>query len=65
MSRTANSAVRSPENNEQPTHGGQELEERTTQEQFNNELEKDLAINDAYSGGAWWGRRGSRGKRRR
>jgi hypothetical protein len=31
-------------NNEQPSHGGQELPEQLTQEQFDDEVEIDLAV---------------------
>ena len=33
-----------PEHDEQPTYEEQELEDQLTQEQFNNELEKDLEV---------------------
>jgi hypothetical protein len=44
MSRTTDSAARCPENDEQPTHGEQDLEDQLTQEQFDNELKKDLVV---------------------
>jgi hypothetical protein len=44
MSRTADSAAWCPENDGQPTHGEQELEDQFTQEQFDNELEKDVEV---------------------
>ena len=44
MSWTPDSVARCPENDEQPTYEEQELEDQLTQEQFNNELEKDLEV---------------------
>jgi hypothetical protein len=44
MSRTGDSAARCPENDDQPTHGDQELEDQLTQEQFEDKLEKDLVV---------------------
>jgi hypothetical protein len=44
MTRTIDSANRSHENNEQPRHGGQELPKQLTQEQFDDEVEIDLAV---------------------
>ena len=44
MSRTPDSAARCPEHDEQPTYEEQALEDQLTQEQFNNELEKDLEV---------------------
>ena len=44
MMRTIDSATKSHENNEQPSHGGQELPKRLTQEQFDDEVEIDLAM---------------------
>jgi hypothetical protein len=44
MTRTTDSATRSYKNNEQPSHGGQELPEQLTQEQFDDEVEIDLAV---------------------
>ena len=44
MSRTPDSAARCPKHDEQPTYEEQVLEDQLTQEQFNNELEKDLKV---------------------
>ena len=44
MSRTSKSASRCPVNDEQPSHGEQELDDQLTQEQFDNELEKGLEV---------------------
>ena len=44
MSRTPDSAARCPKHDEQPTYEEQALEDQLTQEQFNNELEKDLEV---------------------
>ena len=44
MSRTPDSAARSPEHDEQRTYEEQALEDQLTQEQFDNELEKDLEV---------------------
>jgi hypothetical protein len=44
MTWTTDSATRSHKNNEQPSHGGQELLEQLTQEQFDDEVEIDLAV---------------------
>jgi hypothetical protein len=44
MSWTTDSVARCLENDDQPTHGDQELEDQLTQEQFKGELEKDLAV---------------------
>jgi hypothetical protein len=44
MLRIADSAARCPENDGQPTHGEQEQEDQLTQEQFDNELKKDVAV---------------------
>ena len=44
MSRTPDSAARCPEHDEQPTYEEQVLEDQLTQEQFDNELEKDLEV---------------------
>jgi hypothetical protein len=44
MSQTADSAARCPEHDEQPTYEEQELEDQLTQQQFDNEIEKDLAV---------------------
>ena len=44
MLRTPDSVARCPEHDEQPTYEGQALEDQLTQEQFNNELEKDLEV---------------------
>ena len=38
------SAARCPEHDEQPTYEDQALEDQLTQEQFDNELEKDLEV---------------------
>jgi hypothetical protein len=43
MTRTTDSAARSRENNEQPSQGGQ-VQDQLSQEQFNNELDKDVAM---------------------
>ena len=44
MSRTPDSVARCPEHDEQPTYEEQALEDQLTQEQFDNELEKDLEV---------------------
>ena len=44
MSQTPDSAARYPEHDEQPTYEEQALEDQLTQEQFDNELEKDLKV---------------------
>ena len=44
MSRTADSAAQCPEHDEQPTYDEQALEDQFTQEQFDNELKKDLEV---------------------
>ena len=44
MSRTIDSAARCPEHDEQPTLEEQALENQLTQEQFDNEVEKDLEV---------------------
>ena len=44
MSRTTDSAARCPKHDEQPTLEEQALEDQLTQEQFNNEVEKDLEV---------------------
>ena len=44
MSRTTDSAARCPKHDEQPTLEEQALEDQLTQEQFDNELEKDLEV---------------------
>ena len=44
MSRTADSAARCPEQDEQPTYEEQALEDQITQERFDNELENDLEV---------------------
>ena len=44
MSRTPDSAARCTEPDEQPTLEEQALEDQLTQEQFDNELEKDLEM---------------------
>ena len=44
MSRTPDSAARCPEHDEQPTLEEQALEDQLTQEQFDNEVEKDLEV---------------------
>ena len=44
MSRTLDSAARCPEHDEAPTYEEQTLEDQLTQEQFDNELEKDLEV---------------------
>ena len=44
ISRTPDSAARCPEHDEQPTYDEQALEDQLTQEQFDNELEKDLKV---------------------
>ena len=44
MSRTPDSAARCPEHDEQPTYEEQALEDQLTQEQFDNEVEKDLEV---------------------
>ena len=44
MSRTPDSAARCPEHDEQPTLEEQALEDQLTQEQFDNEIEKDLEV---------------------
>ena len=63
MSRTPDSATQCPEHDEQPTYEEQALEDQLTQEQFNNELEKDLEVmltqeqcdekEGGAEGGAW------------
>ena len=44
MSRTPDSAAQCPEHDEHPTYEEQSLEDQLTQEQFDNELEKDLEV---------------------
>ena len=44
MSWTPDSVARCPEHDEQPTYEEQALDDQLTQEQFNNELEKDLEV---------------------
>ena len=44
MSRTPDSVARCPEHDEHPTNEEQALEDQLTQEQFDNELEKDLEV---------------------
>ena len=44
MSWTPDSVARCPEHDEQPTYEEQALDDQLTQEQFNNELEKDLKV---------------------
>ena len=44
MSQTPNSAARCPEHDELPTLEEQALEDQLTQEQFDNEVEKDLEV---------------------
>ena len=44
MSRTPDSAARCPEHDEQPTYEEQALEDQLTQEQFDNEVEKNLEV---------------------
>ena len=44
MSRTTDGAARSIEHDEQPPERGQELEDQLSQEQFNDELQKDLEV---------------------
>ena len=44
MSWTTDSAARCPEHDEQPTLEEQALEDQLTQEQFDNEVEKDLEV---------------------
>ena len=44
MSWTTDSVARCPENDEQPTLEEQALEDQLTQEQFDNEVEKDLEV---------------------
>jgi hypothetical protein len=44
MSQTPDNVARCPEHDEQPTYEGQALEDQLTQEQFDNELEKDLEV---------------------
>jgi len=44
MSWTADGAARSIEHDEQPPERGQELEDQLSQEQFNDELQKDLEV---------------------
>ena len=44
MSWTPDSAARFPEHDEHPTNEEQALEDQLTQEQFDNELEKDLEV---------------------
>jgi hypothetical protein len=43
MARTTDSAARSNENNEQPSQGGQ-VQDQLSQEQFNGELDKNVAL---------------------
>ena len=44
MSWKPGSAARCPEHDEQPTYEEQALEDQLTQEQFDNEVEKDLEV---------------------
>ena len=44
MSWTTDSAARCPEHDEKPTLEEQALEDQLTQEQFDNEVEKDLEV---------------------
>ena len=44
MLRTPDSAARCSEHDEQPTYEEQALEDQLTQEQFDNEVEKDLEV---------------------
>ena len=44
MSRTPDSVARCPKHDEHPTYEEQALEDQLTQEQFYNELEKDLKV---------------------
>ena len=44
MSRTPDSAAQCPKHDEQPTYEEQALEDQLTQEQFDNELKKDLEV---------------------
>ena len=44
MSRTPDSAAWCPKHDKQPTYEEQALEDQLTQEQFDNELEKDLEV---------------------
>ena len=44
MSRTPDSAARCPKHDEHPTYEEQALQDQLTQEQFDNELEKDLEV---------------------
>ena len=44
MSRTSGSVARCPKHDEQPTYEEQALEDQLTQEQFDNEVEKDLEV---------------------
>ena len=44
MSRTPDSVARCPEHDEQSTYEEQALEDQLTQEQFDNEVEKDLEV---------------------
>ena len=44
MSRTPDNVAQCSEHDEQPTYEEQALEDQLTQEQFNNELEKDLEV---------------------
>ena len=44
MSRTTDHAARCPEHDEQPTLEEKAVEDQLTQEQFDNEVEKDLEV---------------------
>ena len=44
MSQTPDNAAQCPEHDEQPTYEEQALEDQLTQEQFDNEVEKDLEV---------------------
>ena len=44
MSRTPDSVAQCPEHDEHPTNEEQALEDQLTQEQFNNELQKDVEV---------------------
>ena len=44
MSRTPDSAARCPEHDKRPTYEEQALDDQLTQEQFDNEVEKDLKV---------------------
>ena len=44
MSWTPDTVARCPDHDEQPTYKEQALEDQLTQEQFDNELEKDLKV---------------------